>query len=106
MELIILLSAMVPVAVLIALPLILFRRKKFQLFATQWAKENGFELVKCEGKSFSPLTFSPTSALTQDVVLAVVKDSQGNYKKCLLKIETFSTGIFCFERKCELVEFV
>ena len=104
MELIIFFSAIVLAAVLVALPFISFRRNKIQSFANQWAIENGFELVKCEGKSFSPATFSFTSALTQDVVLAVVKDSQGDCKRCWLKVESFSNGVG-IEVKCKLVEF-
>jgi len=101
---IIFLSAIVLAAVLIALPLLLLRRRVIRSFVNRWVAENRFALIEYEERSFSPFTFSLKRSRGQEVVFAEIRDTEGNLKQCWLKLGGYGSGLFQYQVECKWVD--
>ena len=101
MEIVILVSAIILIAVLIAWPLLWLRRRQIDSFVNRWVKEQGFELIKYEERTFliSPFPYKRSYLLTPQIVLVELKAHQGDQKKCLLMLD-----MVCYEPECKWVE--
>lgn len=101
MESVALFLVLTSMAVLIAWPFLLLRRKRIDTFVNQWAKENNYELIKYQERVFSPFTFSRSRSKNQEVVFVEIKDQEGRHREGWLKLGGYFSGLFSYKAECK-----